>query len=345
MRGYLFFDMKTWGNFWDSFISTQNFELAYLNAKKHKSKQKQVQQFSKNASELLNQIQQSVINGTFQTSPYRQKTIYEPKKRIIYILPFNPDRIVHHAVINVLKPYYTQYFISDSYACIEGRGQHAAVQRCMTALRRNKYCMEGDIHHFYPSIWHDKLFTQYKEKLRDLKFLEILEENIYSFPGGRNIPIGNVTSIWHGNFHMTQLDMFCKHELRIHDYLRFNDNFWLFGNDKTYLNECRKRIEDFIWERMGLEYSKANVFNVKQGIDCLGYRLFDNYILLRKSTAKRTMKNIAALPAQYEAGLITLEQFRSKLASASGWLSHANTHNLSKKMQIQEMLNRYIIEN
>ena len=333
--------MKTWGNLWTPFITEDNFDIAHTLAVKGKSKQKLVQEFEKDSDGNLAELRQENIDGTYHTSKYQSMTIYKPKKRIIYVLPFK-DRIEHHAIVNVLKPYYERYFIADSYACLDGRGQQAAVQRCMEALRRNTFCMEGDIHHFYPSIWHIKLFNQYKAKIRDNRFLEVLEDNIYSFPGERNIPIGNLTSIWHGNFHLTQLDLFCKHKLGIHDYLRYCDNFWLFGNDKAYLHECRKRIEEFIWEQMGLEYSKANVFNVKQGVDCLGYRLFDNYILVRKSTAKRMKNNIAKLPEQFEAGELTVEQLRSKLASASGWLQHANAHNLAISMRIDEIRGKYI---
>ena len=336
--------MKTWSNLWQPFVSEENFNLAYLSAKKGKARQKQVQRFETNATEQIAKTRQSVINGTFHTSKYQSKTIFEPKKRIIYILPFNPDRIVHHAIVNVLKPYYERYFIADSYACLDGRGQQAAVQRCMELIRRNKYCMEGDIHHFYPSISHDLLFEQYKAKIRDTKFLPILEDNIYSFGGGKNTPIGNLTSIWHGNFFLTELDIFCKQELKIRDYIRYCDNFWLGGNDKSYLHECRKRIEEFLWEKKRLEYSKANVFNVKQGIDCLGYRLFDNYILVRKRTVKRMKKKIAALPDRFEAGELTVDELRSILDSIAGWLSHANAYHLAQKMGLAEIRARYVIE-
>ena len=109
-----FFRMKTWSDLWQPFISEENFNLAYLSAKKGKSRQKQVQRFELNATERLARTRQSVIDGSFHTSKYQSKIIFEPKKRIIYILPFNPDRIVHHAIVNVLKPYYERYFISDS---------------------------------------------------------------------------------------------------------------------------------------------------------------------------------------------------------------------------------------
>ncbi len=337
--------MKTWLNIWPPFITKENFNIASLHAKNGKGKQKQVQRFELNPVENTEQIRQSVINGTFHTSKYYSKIIFEPKMRIIYILPYNPDRIVHHAIVNVLKPYYERYFIADSYACLDGRGQQAGSLRCMEAVRRNKYCLKCDIHHFYPSIRHDILFDMYKRKIRDTKFLEVLEDNIFSFGGGKNIPIGNLTSIWHGNFFLTSLDLFCKHELKIRDYVRYCDDFLLFGDDKAYLHECRKRIDDFIHTRLDLEFSRSDVFNVKQGVDFLGYRHFDNYILVRKSTAKRMMKKVALLPERYESGEITKDEFRSILDSISGWLSHANAYHLSQKMGLAELRERYIIEN
>lgn len=339
--------MKTWSNLWHPFISEENFKLAYLSAKKGKARQKQVRQFELNPTERLIKTRQSVIDGTFHTSKYQSKTIFEPKKRIIYILPFNPDRIVHHAIVNVLKPYYERYFIADSYACLDGRGQRAGSLRCMEAVRRNRYCLKCDIRHFYPSISHDILFAQYKEKIRDTKFLGILEDNIYSFGSGKNTPIGNLTSIWHGNFYLTQLDLFCKHELKIRDYVRYCDDFLLFSDDKKYLHECRRRIDEFIHTRLDLEFSRSDVFNVKQGVDFLGYRHFDNYILVRKRTAKRMMKKISALSERFESGEITVDELRSIIDSIQGWLSHANAYHLSQKMGLAEMRSRYIklIEN
>lgn len=337
--------MKTWSNLWQPFISEDNFKNAYLSAKKGKSRQKQVQRFELNPTERLMKTRQDVIDGTFHTSKYQSKIIFEPKKRIIYILPFNPDRIVHHAIVNVLKPYYKKYFIADSYACLDGRGQQAGSLRCMEAVRRNRYCLKCDIHHFYPSIAHDLLFNQYKTKIRDTKFLSVLEDNIYSFGNGKNTPIGNLTSIWHGNFFLTPLDLFCKHELKIHDYIRYCDDFLLFGNDKKYLHECRKRIDEFIHMKLDLEFSRSDVFNVKQGVDFLGYRHFDNYILVRKSTAKKMIKKVTMLPKRLEDGEITKDELRSILDSISGWLSHANSYHLSRKMKIAEIRKRYVIEN
>jgi hypothetical protein len=212
----------------------------------------------------------------------------------------------------------------------------------MEAVRRNKFCLKCDIHHFYPSIRHDILFDMYKAKIRETKFLDLLEDNIFSFGGGRNTPIGNLTSIWHGNFFLTPLDLFCKHELKIRDYIRYCDDFLLFGNDKAYLHECRKRIDEFIHTKLDLEFSRSDVFNVKQGVDFLGYRHFGKYILVRKSTAKRMMKKVAVLPERYESGEITQDELRSIIDSVSGWLSHANAHHLALKMRLAEIRKQYV---
>jgi hypothetical protein len=332
------------GSMWKQLIDKDNFILAQKDSRKGKATKKQIIEFEKNLDVNLENIRQSIINGTFHTSEYRSRTIYEPKKRIIYILPYNPDRIVQHAVMNVLIPYFEKIFIADSYACIQGRGQMKASMRTMEAVRKNKYCLKCDIHHFYPSINQNILSEMYHEKFRDEQFLKIVDDIIYSFPGGHNCPIGNYTSQWSGNFYLTKLDLFCKHELKIKDYVRYCDDFLLFGDDKTYLHDCRRKIEDFIGKELDLTYSKSDVFNVKQGVDFCGYRHFDNYILLRKSTAKRQIKNIRELPEKYMNGEITQDEMRSKIDSVLGWLKHARTYNLKKSLDIYKIREDYCVE-
>lgn len=334
--------MKRYGNLWQPIISKDNFILAEKESRKHKTSRHDVIEFEKNIDKNLEEIRQLVITKQFHTSKYKSRKIYEPKERIIYILPYAPDRIVQHAIMNVLVPIMEKLFIRDSYACIAGRGQTAASLRTMQAVRRNQYCLKCDIHHFYPSINQNILSHMYHDKFKDKDFLEIMDDIIFSFPGGYNCPIGNYTSQWSGNFYLTPLDHYCKQELGIKDYIRYCDDFLLFGNDKAYLHDCRRKIEDFIGKNLELTYSKADVFNVKQGIDFVGYRHFDNYILVRKSTAKRQIKRLKELPGEFESGKITVDEMRSVIDSMSGWLKHANAYNLKKSMRISEIRRQYI---
>lgn len=326
--------MKRYGNLWEKFITEENFILAYKNAKKNKSKLKSVQNFAKNWATKLEKIRQNVKNFNFHTAGYKQKTIYEPKERIIYILPFKPDRIVQHAVMNILTPIFEKLFIKDSYACIKGRGQHKGSLRCMEFVRRNKYCLKCDIRKFYPSIDQSILYYLIEKVIKDKMLLCIIKDIVFSFKGGKNVPIGNLTSQWFGNFYMTPLDRVVKQELKVKDYIRYCDDFCLFSNDKQFLRQCKERIKEYINKELSLEFSKCDIFNTKQGVDFLGYRHFKDYILVRKNTAKRLIKSVTELPILLADGRLTKEEYRSKVASAYGVLKHANSYNLQVKLQI-----------
>jgi retron-type reverse transcriptase len=332
--------MRRHGKLWQKVISWENLQTAYYNAARHKGSMRNVKKFAENEVENLKQIQTTLIEKTFTTSPYTEKKVYEPKERVIYVLPFAPDRIVQHALMNVLIPIWDNFFINDSYACRKGKGIHAGSVRTMAFVRRNKYVLKCDISKFYPSINQDILIAVIKRKIKCPDTLWLIEDIIRSFPGGKNVPIGNYTSQWFGNLYLNELDRYVKQELKIKDYIRYCDDFCLFHNDKKVLKDCRDKIDMFINERLKLTFSKCDVFPVSRGVDFLGYRHFDNYLLLRKSTAKRVRKRLAALPKLYEKGKVTGEQYRSSVASAYGWLKRANTYNLRVKIQLDELKKR-----
>lgn len=312
--------MKTYKNLYKRFISKENFELAYKNAIKGKNKQRQVQEFKKNEKENLEKIRQLVISGKFHTSKYRKMTIYEPKERIIYKLPFAPDRIVQHAIMNILKPILLNLFIKNTFACIEGRGQHKASLKCSEFVRRNKYVYQGDVRKFYPSIDQFILSTMFHRLIKDTQFLAILDDIIFSFEGGKNCPIGNYCSQWFGNFYLSKLDNFVKHTLKCKDYERFCDDFLLFSDDKAYLNDCKKRVEAFLQNELLLNMSKSELYPTITGIDYCGYRHFGKYVLLRKRTAQRIIKRYRK------------EISKEAVTSYKGVLKHCCSYHLNCKL-------------
>lgn len=245
--------VRKYNNLWDKIISIDNLELAFQRAKKGKTSYRAVKKFEENKEQNLKLIQESLINKTFKTSKYFSKTIYEPKERIIYILPFYPDRIVQHALINVLEPIFVNMFIKDSYACIKDRGLHKGSLRTTEYVKRNKYCLKCDIRKFYPSINQDILFKLIKRKIKCKNTLWLIEDIIYSFDGGYNVPIGNLTSQWFGNFYMHELDRYVKEELKIKDYIRYCDDFCLFSNSKQELNICKDKVEYFLTNTLDLK--------------------------------------------------------------------------------------------
>lgn len=338
-EGFLFM-VKRQGNLWDKLISEENILLAYTKAKKHKSKYTAVKEFEKNLAVNLANIRKSIMDMTYTTAKYKEKIVFEPKKRTIYILPFYPDRIVQHALINILEPIWLKLFIKDSYACIKDRGMHRASIRTSEFIGRNDYCLKMDIRKFYPSINHDILFDIVKRKIKDDKVLWLVKDVIYSFEGETNVPIGNLTSQWFGNLYMNELDTFVKQKLKIKDYVRYCDDFCLFSNSKDELNRAKYQIIEFLDKRLKLTLSKCDLFPVKRGVDFMGYRHFRGYNLLRKSTAKRVKRRLPAIVARFDAGKMSIDRFRSNIDSTIGWIRWANCHNFMVKTRILEYRSR-----
>lgn len=328
---------KRHGRLWDRIISLENFQQAYAKAIRGKTKMRNIVAFAADFEGSIERVRELLMSKRFTTSPYQVKIITEPKRREIFVLPFAPDRIVQHALMNVVEPIWDKLMISDSYACRIGKGQHAGSKKAMEFVRRHKYCLQCDIAKFYPSINHDILAQIVRKKIKCPDTLWLLDDIIYSHPGGCNAPIGNYTSQWMGNLYLNELDQLVKHALKPAGYLRYCDDFCLFGDDKRQLHEFRKIIEEFLADRLRLRYSYAEVFPVSAGVDFLGYRHFKNHVLLRKSTAQRVKRRLRLLPALFAAGKITKEQLQSSLASTRGWLRWACTHNLTVSLQLDKL--------
>lgn len=186
--------MKRYNNLFDKIVSLDNLYLADKKARRNKSSRKDIKEFDQNKEELLKKLQQNLINGTYKTSEYNTFIIREPKERLIFRLPYYPDRIVHHAVMNIMEPIWVSIFIKDTYSCIKHRGIHEALQDVREALKdtdNTTYCLKLDIKKFYPSINHEVLKEIIRKKIKDQKLLQLLDEIIDSAEG---VPIGNYLS-------------------------------------------------------------------------------------------------------------------------------------------------------
>jgi retron-type reverse transcriptase len=200
--------MKRYGNLFEKISGKENLYQAYLHAKKGKTWQNTIHIFEDRLEDNINKIRDLLINKTFATSKYSVFTIHEPKERLIYRLPFNPDRVVQHALMDVIEPIWDKLFIFDSYACRKGKGIHAGSRRTMEFIREvgaGGYCLKMDCSKFYASINHDKLYDIVQHKIKCPDTLWLLKDIIYSIPGETNIPIGNYTSQWLGNLYLNEL--------------------------------------------------------------------------------------------------------------------------------------------
>ncbi len=323
--------MKTYKNLWDEFISRENFDVAVKKAVKSKKNKKQTKFFLEHKDELLEKLREDLQNDRYKNSKYRIFYVFEPKKREIYELPLYPDHIVHHALINVLGPIWQKRFIKDSYACIPGRGIHSAAQRAMLFVRKNKYVLQCDVRKFYPSIDHNIMMDIIARKIHDRKILRLLKKIVFSLPGGKNLPIGNLTSQWMGNLYLTELDLFVKHQLKCANYLRYSDDFCIFHNDKNFLNAIKSDVQRFVENNLNLKLSKA-IVKQSDGMTFVGFRLFKNFILLRQRTVKKIKKRMRFFVDRN----ICSEHVRASIASMMGLMRWAKTFNLRKKTKMTQ---------
>src|ERR1035437_6890249 len=174
--------MKRKGNLFESVCKLESLHLAYAKAKKGKSNTYGVRLFSKYLENNINQLYAELLAGTYKTSEYSIFTIYDPKERTVYRLPFR-DRVVHHAIMNVLEPVWTSIFISNSYACIKGRGIHGVLNRLKRDLKdveNTTYCLKMVIKKFYPTIDHEILKAIIRRKIKDTRLLRLLDEIVDS---------------------------------------------------------------------------------------------------------------------------------------------------------------------
>jgi len=321
--------MKTHKHLWDEFISAENFEIAADHALRGKKSKKSSKKFMRRRPQKLARLRAALVAGTFKTGRYRIFTVYEPKKRNVFMLPLYPDHIVHHALMNILAPIWQRMFITDSFACIPGRGLHSASHRCMQMLRRNKYVLQCDIRKFYPSINHDIMMKILRRKISDRRMMAVLENIVRSVDGPRGMPIGNLTSQWLGNLYLNDLDMFVKHHMHVRDYIRYCDDFCLFADDRETLRRWRDTLREYLGQELDLVFSKSFILPTDAGINFIGYRHFKTHVVLTKAGARKMKRKMRGLIAHMDVSART----RSRLAAFSGWLKWARSHNLRRKFR------------
>jgi RNA-directed DNA polymerase len=324
--------MRRHGNLFALVCDRDNLSAAFDRAARGKRWQRTVKVAIARKEEILDEIETALREGSFRTSAYRTKQVYEPKERTIYVLPFIPDRVVQHALMAVLAPIWDAMFDSGAYACRPGRGQHLASTACMNAVRKFPWVMQADVRKFYPSVPHDRLMNVVRRKVKDARVLALLENIVYSFPGGRNLPIGNLSSQWLGALYMNELDVFVRNTYGPGAYLRYCDDFLVFGGDKDWCHEVMEGCRGFLADSLGLTMAKEKVYRTAQGVDFVGYRHFAGYKLIRKASAKRMRRRVAEVRWKLRKGRMEPEAARSVAASIRGWLGWANAWNLSNSM-------------
>lgn len=313
--------MKRLGNIYQQIISIENLQAADTKACRGKSKQPGVIQHSQNRDANIQALHVLLRNKQYRTSEYTTFKVYEPKERLVYRLPYYPDRILHHAIMNVLEPMFTACFTADTYSCIKGKGIHAAALNLRKALRDEAgttYCLKLDIKKFYPSINHTTLKALLHRKIKDRDVLSLLDEIIDSADG---LPIGNYLSQYFANFYLTYFDHWLKEVKGVKYYFRYADDLVILANNKPYLHTLLADIKEYLSTHFKLKVKENHqVFPVAaRGIDFLGYVFYHTHVRLRKTIKQNFARAVKRGNPK-------------SLAAYWGWAKHANTNHLIKKL-------------
>ncbi len=317
--------MKRYSSIFDKIVDIENIKLAHNNASKGKRKYKEVVRVNRNVDYYCQNIRDMLVNKTYKNSQYKEVIINENKKRTIYKLPYFPDRIIHHAVLQVLGEIWEKTFIKDTYQSIKGRGVHKCKNKiekitCNHEIK-DLYCLKIDIQKFYPSVDNKILLNIIKKKIKCKDTIELLEEIINSIEG---LPIGNYISQHFGNLYLSYMDHTMKEKHKCKYYFRYCDDIVIIDEDKNFLHNIKCHLFKEI-DSLNLKVNPCyQVFKIdKRPIDFLGYRFYRGYTLLRKGIIKRFKK---------------CKPKRESVMSYYGWIKHCDANNLWVKHKSQKLL-------
>jgi retron-type reverse transcriptase len=285
-------------------------------------------------------LRDELVSGSWRPGEYVYFMITDPKEREVAAAPFR-DRIVHHALVRVLEPLIDPRFIEDSFACRKGKGTHAAMSRAHAFTKRYRYCLKCDIQKYFPNMDHALLRGQIERAIGDPQVLRLIDHILASHVGSvvqewpdadnvlrvvewpRGLPIGNLTSQFFANIYLHPLDLFVKHELGVKGYVRYVDDFLLFGDDRAVLKAQGRAVKQTVQSlRLQMHPDKYCFGPTECGVDFVGFVMYpDGRVRMRDANVRRferRFKQQAWAVRQGRMGLADLEN-RTRC-----WVAHAS---------------------
>lgn len=291
-------------------------------------KKADVLEFKSKLEDNIFQLHRELKTKTYQHSNYTAFSICDPKPRRIHKATVK-DRVLHHAVFQILYPIFDKTFIFDSYSCRVEKGTHRAVKRLEKFCRRlsknnskNIFALKCDIKKYFDSVDQNILLELITKRIDDTNAIWLIEKIIRSFKGG--LPLGNVTSQLFANIYLNELDRFVKHELKVKYYLRYCDDFIILSDDENYLKDLILEIDNFLQKnlKLNLHPNKITIRKFHQNVDFLGYIILPNHTVLRTKTKNRMFKKLQIKYDDLQNGVILKESFNQSLQSYLGILKH-----------------------
>ncbi len=330
-------------NTYEDLCSYENLETAFNKARKGKTQKPYVTEFEENLKENLLQLRTELHLQTYRPQPLKTFILRDPKTRKISKSAFR-DRIIHHAICNIIEPSFDKRFIHDSFANRLGKGTLNAIKRFDTFKKKASknssapcYVLKADIKSYFDTVNHQILLRILGKRIKDERLMRLIRKILANHKGGhegKGMPLGNLTSQFFANVYLDELDQFVKHKLRAKYYIRYVDDFAILHQSKTAVKDYKHKIDSFLRAQLDLKLhsDKSQVLTLDNGISFLGFKIFYNHKTLAKRNMRKFEKKLEQMKRLYWGAKIDREKVIEKLEGWLAYASHANTHKYRRRM-------------
>ena len=326
--------MKRTGNLVEKIADIDNLRLAFWKARKGKEEKQDVMKFRHHLDKNLLELRQQILSGKVDVGHYHYFTIYDPKERVICAASF-PERVLHHALMNICHPCFERFQVFDSYACRKGKGTYAALKRASVFQRKFAYFLKLDVRKYFDTISHaylnDKLQRLFKDNLLLSIFNKII--NNYNVSPGKGVPIGNLTSQYFANHALAYADHFVKEKLQVKGYVRYMDDMVLWGNNKNELLDKGQKLDEYIQNHLNQQLKPFCLNYSGKGLPFLGYLLYPDKTRLALRSKKRYMKKLKTYYYNVEYNIWDQATFQRHVLPLQAFTEHAQARGFRKTIE------------
>jgi len=325
--------MKRQNNLFEQIIDYNNIRLAFLKAIRGNRSSPSVIKYCRNTGKNLAILREKLNTLNCDWGSYNSFLITDPKLRVISTAPIE-QRIMHHAIMNVLETIIDRTQIYHSYACRKGKGTHAAVNYAFKQCKKNTCYLKLDVRKYFDSLDHDVLKTQLRRLVKDTRVIALFDGIIdsYGTSPGKGVPIGNLTSQFFANMYLAGLDHFVLEELHPSAYCRYMDDFVLWADSQAKLKKMFECINDYVKEKLCLSLKQPVYGKIANGLPFLGFLVKDKGIYLLQKSKKRVTKRMTEITASLCYGSITEEKAAERTRSVFAAISLARTNRFREKI-------------
>ncbi len=332
--------MVAFRNLWKELCAYSNLELAFKKARKHKTQKPDVIEFEKDLEVNLQQLRIELLFHSYHPKPLQTFILRDPKTRKISKASFR-DRVVHHALCNVIEPFFETSFIYDSYANRKGKGTLKAIQRFEFFSRevshnftRKCLVLKADIKHYFENVEHKILLLALKKKIRDPRVFWLIKKILSNYSLGKGMPLGNLTSQFFANIYLNELDQFVKQELKVKYYIRYVDDFLILHDNYKLLYEWNAKIKQYLNKSLSLELhpDKTKIFHLNRGVEFLGFKVYLHFRLLKRRNKRMFQRRLKDIYFIYDNKKMDYDSIYNFM---EGWIAYArlaNTYKLRKSI-------------